>query len=206
MVPKLHHWYRLQTQVYIPSLLNTISRSWTCSSHIHNCLEDLQELLLQRFCGRRGEERASLWFGSYTPACSSLAVFNIKQHSTHARTGWHRSSAVAKTSVLLQAQWSYRIQSAATQVKVSTKSPINYRAKPIQLNHSYQELRANLDKFQLQVFCHLEGFAHSENIAYYVFGRVAKFPQVGKDLGQSRKNKRQTISELCFEYYNEFFY
>ena len=40
----------------------------------------------------------------------------------------------------------------------------------------------DLDKLQFQVFCHLEGFTHSKNVADDVFWGIAKMPQVSKDL------------------------
>ena len=44
----------------------------------------------------------------------------------------------------------------------------------------------DLNKLQFQVFCHLEGFTHSKNVANDVFRGIAKMPQVSEDLGKRK--------------------
>ena len=56
--------------------------------------------------------------------------------------------------------------------------------------HSWGERHCStltdLDKLQFQVFCHLEGFTHSKNVADDVFWGIAKMPQVSKDLDKRK--------------------
>ena len=62
--------------------------------------------------------------------------------------------------------------------------------KPQRGPHSQGERHCStltdLDKLQFQVFCHLEGFTHSKNVADDVFWGIAKMPQVSKDLDKRK--------------------